>query len=83
MSPDACVPEGMRISRLVVVSGTVPLPGAGYERVNEFHAEVWRIEYLPLSGGYRVERGEQALDIIGVPLVVVYEPIPGAKRDRA
>ena len=74
------IPEGMRISRLVVVTGTVPLPGAGYERVNEFHAESWRIE--PVGAGYRVSRGEQVLDILAVPMVVVYEPIPGAKRDR-
>ena len=74
------IPEGMRISRLVVVTGTVPLPGAGYERVNEFHAESWRIE--PVGAGYRVSRGEQVLDIFAVPMVVVYEPIPGAKRDR-
>ena len=83
MSPDANAPEGMRIAKIILQSGTVPLPGMAYERVTEFSADPWTIEHCMLTGGFRVSRGEQVLDLVGIPLVVVYEPIPGAKRDRA
>lgn len=83
MTPLPIGPDGMRIAKIILQSGTVPLPGMAYERVTEFNSDMWQIEYLPMCGGYRVSRGEQVLDLVGIPLVVVYETIPGTKRDRA
>jgi len=59
------------IARLCVVTGTVPIPGDMYERVNEFLAghesQDWTIRRI--AGGFSVERGKMYAEIVGVPCV--------------
>ena len=57
------------IGRLVIVTGTVPVPGDGYERVTEFVGGPGGWDIQPITGGYQVTRGKLRGVITGVPCV--------------